>query len=242
MTTTCSGWQQRDELLSRLQAGDCGAYQELVAQYGPMLYNTALRITGCPGDAEDALQETYLSAFEHIGSFEERSTLKTWLTRVCINAALSRLRRNSRHRTQSLDEIVAAGDHEMPRWVTDTRENPEFAAGRGEFRKLLEFCLAKLTPALREVFVLRDIEELSGEETARLLGISVPAVKTRLSRARAALREMLLPRLTRKEGSPRRALLRETQPEFGQPLGAELLAAQAAFGYGRQAFPAEYAC
>jgi len=250
MTTTCSGWNQaamgaeagRPDLLSRLQAGDCCAYQELVDQYGPMLYHTALRITGCPGDAEDALQETYLSAFEHLGTFEERSSLKTWLTRVCINAALSRLRRKARHRAQSLDEMVETGDHEMPHWVRNTRENPEDAASRGEFRKLLDGYLSKLSPALREVFVLRDLEELSGEETAQVLGISVPAVKTRLSRARAALRELLLPHLTRQEGSPRRAQVRETQPQFRQTLGSELLAAQAAFGYGRQSLSAECAC
>ena len=252
MTTTCGGGNQlkaemaievrQPDLLSRLQAGDCRAYQELVEQYGPLLYNTALRITGCPGDAEDALQETYLSAFEHLGTFEERSTLRTWLTRVCINAALSRLRRNGRHRAQSLDEMVLSGDHEMPRWVVDPRENPEDTASRGEFRKLLEGCLGKLSPALREVFVLRDLEELSGEETAQMLGISVPAVKTRLSRARAALRELLLPHLTRKEGLLRRAQVRETQPQFRQTLGGELLAAQAAFRYGRQALAAECAC
>ena len=143
MTTTYSGSKgleaKGSDLLSRLQAGDCRAYQELVEQYGPMLYNTARRIaTGCPADAEDALQETCLSAFEHIGSFEERSTLKTRLTRVCINAALSRLCRNTRHRTQSLDEMIAVADHEMPRWVADPRETPEDLTGRHEFRRLLK--------------------------------------------------------------------------------------------------------
>jgi RNA polymerase sigma-70 factor (ECF subfamily) len=231
----------RPGLLSRLQRGDCDAYQELVEEYGAVLYTTALRITGCPGDAEDALQDTYLSAFENLGSFEERSTLKTWLTRVCINAALSRLRRNARRRAYSLDDLVSNGDHETPRWVRDPRETPEEALGRQEFRRLIESYLHRLSPALREVFVLRDLQELSGEETAHLLGISVPAVKTRLSRARAALRALLLPHLTRREGSTCPVTLRQPQPQFRQTLGRELLRTQAAFCHSPHAVAAECA-
>jgi RNA polymerase sigma factor (sigma-70 family) len=109
--------------LGRLQTGAPDAYEEMVSSYGPALYSTALRITGSPSDAEDALQETLLSAYQHMQSFEERSSLKTWLTRICINAALTRLRRNGRHKSESLDD--PADQEGLPRLLPDLRENPE---------------------------------------------------------------------------------------------------------------------
>ncbi len=218
--------------LTRLHQGDCGAYRELMDQYGQALYNTALRITGSPADAEDALQETLLSAYQHIGSFEERSSLRTWLTRVCINAALTRLRRNGRHKTVALDEWGSDGAEESPRQIPDERENPEQTYRGLEVRRLLDRYLAKLSPALRRVFVLRDLEECSSEETAELLGITVAAVKTRLSRARQALRAYLEPHLSTR---------RQPQPQGGQLLRSQLFRPQPGFGQAGQAFSAESA-
>ena len=222
MTSTWTG--NAPDFLGRLQRGDCGAFRELIEQYGQILYNTALRITGSPSDAEDALQETFLSGYQHIRDFEERSSLRTWLTRVCINAALTRRRRNARHRADSLDDMINWGVEETPREVPDSRENPEQALRGLEFRRLLDRYLGKLSPALRQVFVLRDIEEYSGEETAELLGITVAAVKTRLSRARMALRNYLEPHL-----SPRLAA-RQAQPQSRKPVGPQFLGAQPCFG------------
>lgn len=188
---------ERTDFLTRLQRGDCDAYRELVSRYGQTLYNTALRITGSASEAEDALQETFLSAYQHVGSFQGRSSLRTWLTRVCINAALTRLRRNGRRPAWSLDEMSEGGVDEAPRELPDRGDSPEQAVRGLELRRLLDRYLAKLSPALRQVFVLRDIEELSGEETAQALGITVAAVKTRLSRARMTLRAYLEPHLFR---------------------------------------------
>lgn len=184
------------DLITRLKRGDCEAYRELVQEYGDQLYGTALRITGSPSDAEDAVQETLLSTFQHIGGFESRSSLRTWLTRVLINAALTRLRRNSRHKAYSLDKTALDAAEDRPREFPDHRENPEQALRGQELRRLLDHYLRKLSPALRHVFVLRDLEEISSEETARLLGITVAAVKTRLARARQALRRYLTPHLS----------------------------------------------
>ncbi|HYM10046.1 MAG TPA: sigma-70 family RNA polymerase sigma factor, partial [Bryobacterales bacterium] len=131
------------------------------------------------------------------GSFQGRSSLRTWLTRVCINAALTRLRRNGRRPAWSLDEMSEGGVDEAPRELPDPGDSPEQALRGLELRRLLDRYLAKLSPALRQVFVLRDIEELSGEETAQALGITVAAVKTRLSRARMTLRAYLEPHLFR---------------------------------------------
>jgi RNA polymerase sigma-70 factor (ECF subfamily) len=189
--------REQPDLVTRLQRGDCDAYRELISQYGQALYNTALRITGSASDAEDVLQETFVSAYQHVRSFEERSSLRTWLTRVCINAALTRLRRNGRRRAWSLDEMSEGGVDEAPHELPDRGESPEQAVRVLDLRRLLDRYLAKLSPALRQVFVLRDLEELSGEETAQALGITVAAVKTRLSRARMALRTYLEPHLFR---------------------------------------------
>lgn len=208
--------------LTRLQSGECDAYEELAGDYGPALYSTALRITGSPSDAEDALQETFLSAYQHMDTFQERSSLKTWLTRICINAALTRLRRNGRHKAESLDDPI--GEEGLPRPIPDPREDPEQELRGRELRRLLEHYLARLSPALREVFVLRDIEELSGEETAQMLGITVNAVKTRLSRARTALRQLLTPHLLASRA------LRQTQIKRRKPIGAKLFGAQPKLG------------
>jgi RNA polymerase sigma-70 factor (ECF subfamily) len=184
------------DLIVRLKRGDCQAYRELLDEYGEQLYGTALRITISATDAEDAVQETLLSTFQHIGTFESRSSLRTWLTRVCINAALTRIRRNSRHKIQSLDDTSFDGSPESSRELPDHRENPEQALRGSELQGLLDRYLRALSPGLRQVFVLRDVEEMSGEETALLLGITVAAVKTRLARARQALRRNLGPHLT----------------------------------------------
>lgn len=234
MTSTWTGSAILPAFAARLRERESEAYRELVDRYGRMLYNTALRITGSPSDAEDALQETLLSAYQHIEAFEERSSLKTWLTRVCINAALTRLRRNHRHREEPLEEPASEGNVIVSRDIADPRENPEQAFRGRELRRLLGHYLDKLSPALREVFVLRDMEELSGEETARILGITVSAVKTRLSRARAALRHYLAPHLSSGRIGPR-----QPQPQTSELFGPQLLGAQAKLGHPSEPFAAE---
>ncbi len=179
------------ELVTRLQAGDQGAYAQLVEQHAGPIYRLALRMMGNEADAEDVLQETFLSAFKSIDRFEARSSLSTWLYRIASNAALMRLRRSEPDQV-SVDEPVEREDGDLvPRQFFDFCCLPEEDFLRDEAREELQRAIADLPPTLRSVFVLRDIEGLSTEETASALDLSVSAVKSRLMRARLKLRERL---------------------------------------------------
>jgi RNA polymerase sigma-70 factor (ECF subfamily) len=179
------------ELLARLKAGDQSAYAKLVEDNASAIYRLALRMMGNEADAEDVLQETFLSAFKSIDRFEGRSSLSTWLYRIASNAALMRLRRNEPEQV-SVDEPVERDDGElMPRQFFDFCCLPEEDLLREEAREQMKQAIDDLPPTLRSVFVLRDIEGLSTAETAEALDLSESAVKSRLMRARLKLRERL---------------------------------------------------
>lgn len=179
------------DLVTRLQAGDQAAYAQLVEEHAGKIYRLALRLMGNEADAEDVLQETFLSAFKSIDRFEARSSLSTWLYRIASNAALMRLRRKEPEQV-SVDEPFERDDGELvPRQLFDFCCLPEEDLLRDEARAELNHAIEELPPSLRSVFVLRDIEGLSTEETAEALDLSVSAVKSRLMRARLKLRERL---------------------------------------------------
>ncbi|MGQ9850556.1 MAG: RNA polymerase sigma factor [Aggregatilineaceae bacterium] len=179
------------DLVARLQAGDQAAYAQLVEEHAGKIYRLALRLMGNQADAEDVLQETFLSAFKSIDRFEARSSLSTWLYRIASNAALMRLRRKEPEQV-SVDEPLERDDGELiPRQLFDFCCLPEEDLLRDEARAELNRAIEELPPSLRSVFVLRDIEGLSTEETAEALDLSVSAVKSRLMRARLKLRERL---------------------------------------------------
>jgi RNA polymerase sigma-70 factor (ECF subfamily) len=179
------------ELVVRLQAGDQGAYAQLVEQHASKIYRLALRMMGNEADAEDVLQETFLSAFKSIDRFEARSSLSTWLYRIASNAALMRLRRVEPDQV-SVDEPIERDDGDLvPRQLFDFCCLPEEVFLEDEARSEMERAVEELPPILRSVFVLRDIEGLSTEETANALDLSISAVKSRLMRARLKLRERL---------------------------------------------------
>jgi RNA polymerase sigma-70 factor (ECF subfamily) len=179
------------ELLARLKAGDQSAYARLVEDNASAIYRLALRMMGNEADAEDVLQETFLSAFRSIDRFEGRSSLSTWLYRIASNAALMRLRRNEPEQV-SVDEPVERDDGEsMPRQFFDFCCLPEEDLLREEAREQMKQAIDDLPPILRSVFVLRDIEGLSTAETAEALDLSESAVKSRLMRARLKLRDEL---------------------------------------------------
>lgn len=179
------------DLVARLQAGDQAAYAQLVEEHAGKIYRLALRLMGNEADAEDVLQETFLSAFKSIDRFEARSSLSTWLYRIASNAALMRLRRKEPEQV-SVDEPLERDDGELvPRQLFDFCCLPEEDLLRDEARAELNRAIDELPPSLRSVFVLRDIEGLSTEETAEALDLSVSAVKSRLMRARLKLRERL---------------------------------------------------
>ncbi len=179
------------DLVARLKAGDQLAYGELVEQNANRIYRVALRMLGNEADAEDVLQETFLSAFKSIDRFEGRASLSTWLYRIATNAALMRLRRKEPVQV-SVDEPIERDDGDlMPRQFFDFCCLPEETLLREEAQAEMLRAVDELTPALRSVFVLRDIEGLSTQETADALDLSISAVKSRLMRARLKLRERL---------------------------------------------------
>lgn len=178
-------------LLARLRAGDKSACAECVERHANGVYRLALRLLRDDAEAEDVVQETFLSAFKAINSFDGRSKLSTWLYRIAYNAALMRLRR-SRPLTVSVDDPELSDDgFETPRQLFDWCCLPEQDFETDEARAQLEEAIQELPEKLRAVFVLRELEGLSTEETAQALGVSAEAVKTRLHRARLRLRERL---------------------------------------------------
>lgn len=178
------------ELVAAARKGDAAAFEKLFARYERKIFRLAHRITGNPQDAEEAVQDTFLKAFLKLDTFQGSSLFSTWLTRIAINQALMKLRRR-RPNVISLDEALQTDDATLPREVVDWGPSPEQHYSQQELRQILEGALAGLKPDQRAVFHLRDVEEFSIQETAQALGISISSVKSRLLRARLALREKL---------------------------------------------------
>lgn len=181
-------------LVRAAQRGDKHAFAQLVAKYEQRVYNLARKMMRDQQDAEDVLQETFLSVYRHLDEFQGDAAFATWLYRIATNASLMKLR-GRKPPPLSLDEPVEsdayAGDGAMPREIVDWNFTPEEALLSTEVREQMDAAVAALPESMRAVFVLRDIEGLSVQETAEVLGISVPNVKTRLHRARLMLRENL---------------------------------------------------
>ncbi len=179
------------KFVERLRRGDKEACAICVREHSKHVYNLALKLTGDPVAAEDVLQETFLSAFKAIPRFEGKAQLSTWLYRIAHNAALMRLRKRQVE-TVSLDEPVENEEGvPEPREFADWSENPEEALLDTELRRVMDAAVQSLSETLRSVFVLRDVNGLSTAKTAEVLGLSEEAVKSRLLRARLALRERL---------------------------------------------------
>jgi len=179
--------------------GDFEAFEALVTKHASRVYGLALRIVGGRHDAEEVVQQTFLSVIEKLGGFRKEARFSTWLTRIATNQALELLRRRTRRQTVPLSEDGLENyEDELPhpKFIAQWRETPDEIAARHETRELLEQALEDLDEKYRLVFVLRDIEGLSTAETAETLGITPSNVKVRLLRARLMLRE----RLTRQFG------------------------------------------
>jgi len=177
--------------IEALKSGDRAALAQMVEQYSPSIYRLGLKMLGDEQDAEDILQDTFLKAIKAIPAFEERSSLSTWLYRIAMNEILMVIRKR-KHPEFSMDEEVESDDGvQEPVEIVDWCCLPEKELVDDEARKHLSRAVQDLSPALRSVFVLRDIEGLSVRDTADTLVISEAAVKTRLLRARLQLREDL---------------------------------------------------
>jgi RNA polymerase sigma-70 factor, ECF subfamily len=183
------------ELIQRVLGGQSEAFRELVRPYEHAVFMTVQAILRNEADAEDAAQEAVLKAFTNLAKFRGDSKFSTWLIRIATNEALMKVRKDRRHKVvDSFDEQCKNGEGDyVPRDFADWREIPSEALQKKELRQGLSRALASLTPKHRQVFVLRDVQHFTIEETARSLGIRISAVKTRLLRARLQMRDALAP-------------------------------------------------
>jgi RNA polymerase sigma-70 factor (ECF subfamily) len=190
--------QLTDEVLvARARTKDEAAFEELVNRYEDKLYRLAMRFVRNETDAQEILQDAFLSAWRNLPTFEGRAQFGSWMYRVTVNAALMLLRSRNRHPEVGVDEVEpsalndAVVENGQMRANTDWSQRPDEQLQSDELRRHIQASVDALPEGLRTVFLLRDVEELSTEDTAELLALSVPAVKTRLHRARLALREAI---------------------------------------------------
>src|SRR6202051_3654589 len=188
-------------LVERGRAGDVAAYDTLVRKYDRQIFRIAQHITQNREDAEDVMQDAFLKAYEKLDQFQGNAKFYTWLVRIAVNESLMRLRKRKTGRMVSIDEDVETEEGSMPRDLADWSPDPEQMYGQSELAEILRKTIQGLPQGFRIVFVLRDVEGLSTEETAETLGLSVPAVKSRLLRARLQLRERLSRYFRKKKGS-----------------------------------------
>jgi RNA polymerase sigma-70 factor, ECF subfamily len=194
----------RDEshMIASILAGDAQLFHELIRPYERRVYAMALSFLRNEADAEDVAQEAFLKAFRSLASFRGDAKFGTWLVSITLNEARSRIRRRDAIKMESLDEPEDDQGHSSPALLRDWKEIPSEALERKEVRSLLQKAITSLPQIYREVFQLRDIEQLSVNEAAQALGITVSSVKVRLHRARMMLQKNLAPQL--KEMAPKR--------------------------------------
>jgi RNA polymerase sigma-70 factor, ECF subfamily len=179
------------ELVHASKNGDVGAFEELVKRYDRKLFRIAQSVTHNVEDSQDAVQEALLKAFQHLDQFREESQFSTWLVRITLNRSLMKLRKNRATREVTLDEDLQPGGDAFPMEIADWAPNPEQLYWASELRLVLINALSELELISRTVFVLRDIEGFSTDQTADVLNLSTTAVKARLWRSRLQLREHL---------------------------------------------------
>jgi len=179
-------------LVSAAKSGDLGAFEELVNRYERKIFRLAMHITQNREDAEDVMQDAFMKSYQNLDRFQGDSRFYTWLVRIAVNEALMKLRKR-RPNQVSLDEPVADRDNQetLLREIEDWGPSPEQRFAQTELNSILTQVIGELEPIFRVVFLLRDVEGVSTEDTAQILGISIPAVKSRLLRARLKLRQRL---------------------------------------------------
>jgi len=181
-------------LIERVCSGDQAAFYELIKPYERAVYVSAFSILQNEADAEEVAQEAILKAFTHLKGFRRESKFSTWLIQIAINESRMRLRKDRKHLYESIDDSKDSeeGDY-LPKDYADWREIPSEELQRGRLKEALQKAIAGLAPKYREVFVLRDVEEMNIADTAKALGITEASVKTRLLRARLQMRDALAP-------------------------------------------------
>ena len=177
-------------LVSAAKAGDVSAFEELVNRYERKIFRLGMNITQNREDAEDVMQEAFLKSYTNLDRFQGDSRFYTWLVRIAVNEALMKLRKR-RPNQVSLDEPLIDGDDPVFREIEDWGPSPEQKFAQTELNEILNSVIGELDPIFRVAFLLRDVEGVSTEETAQILGVSEAAVKSRLLRARLKLRQKL---------------------------------------------------
>jgi RNA polymerase sigma-70 factor (ECF subfamily) len=197
-----------EQIIASILAGNTHLFHDLIRPHERSVYAMALSLLHNEADAEDAAQEAFLKAFRNLANFRGEAKFGTWLISIALNEARSRLRSRKNAKMESLDEPPESQGPVTPALLRDWREIPSEALERKEIRQLLQQAIADLPLMYREVFLLRDVEELSGNESAEALGISVASVKVRLHRARIMLQKKLVPQLKKanqlKKENPKR--------------------------------------
>ena len=187
--TPISGGEDDLALIELVLSGDRRAFEPLVRKHERRVFRVVLAVLGNVEDAEDAMQDTFVKAFRHLDQFRHDSRFTTWLTRIAVNEAIQK--RQARKNSVSLQESAEVESKALPGRFEPWTSNPEKLYGKQEIRRIVEEAIQSLPPIYRETLVLREIEEMSAEEAAGVLGITVPALKSRLLRARLLLRESL---------------------------------------------------
>jgi len=200
--------QNRDEaqIIASILGGNTHEFHDLIRPHERSVYIMALSLLQNEADAEDAAQEAFLKAFRNLAKFRGEAKFGTWLVSITLNEARSRLRSKRNTKMESLDEPPEGQENISPALLRDWREIPSEALERKEVRLLLQEAISNLPLIYREVFLLRDVEELSVKESAETLGISIASVKVRLHRARMMLQKKLVPPL--RQVNPKRRWLR----------------------------------
>jgi RNA polymerase sigma-70 factor (ECF subfamily) len=194
------------EMIAAILGGETQVFHDLIRPHERSVYLMALSYMKNEADAEDVAQEAFVRAFRNLASFRAESKFSTWLISITLNEARTRLRRKMLVRMDSLDTPPDEDQHVSPALLRDWREIPSEAVERGEIRKLLQDAIACLPDIYRQVFLLRDVEEMNINETAAALNIGVPNVKVRLHRARMMLQKQLAPQLKAATQQSRRRL------------------------------------
>jgi RNA polymerase sigma-70 factor (ECF subfamily) len=181
-----------EQLIKACQDGKWEAFDSLVSRYERRIYNLAYRLSGNAEDASDLTQETFIRLYRSINTFKGQSAFSTWLYRIATNVCLDELRRRQRTPAVSLDDPVSTADGEIEREVADFSQLPEVLLEHKELQELVQQVLSELSEDHRTVIILRDLEDLSYEEIAEILNCQLGTIKSRLNRARAALKARIM--------------------------------------------------
>lgn len=186
-----SRWKEDEELIARVKKGDYDAFERLVRKYEARIFHHCLKFLNNQDEAEDILQETFLQVYKSLDSFRGEAAFSTWLIKIATNNCLMRIRKKKKVDIVSIDKPIEIDGSQLPREIVDWSKNPFLQVSNDEIRAVLDQAISGLPDDKRVILVLKDVEGFSNIEIAKMLGISVAAVKSRLHRARLYVRDII---------------------------------------------------